>query len=135
MRKALKKALFKLGKDIISRGEKGVTLVESLVAIGILGGGVMTLILAMSGGALAIQENDQQAVAQSLARTQIEYIKNYPFDKNATTYPSVSTPEGYGISVEVTEPTDCDNNIQKITATITRGGAVILTAEDYKVDR
>ena len=135
MRKALKKALFKLGKDIISRGEKGVTLVESLVAIGILGGGVMTLILAMSGGALAIQENDQQAVAQSLARTQIEYIKNYPFDKNATTYPSVSTPEGYGISVEVKEPTDGDNNIQKITAIITRGSAVILTAEDYKVDR
>jgi type II secretory pathway pseudopilin PulG len=131
----LKKALFKLGKDIIIRGEQGVTLVESLVAIGILGGGVMTLILAMSSGALAIKENDQQAVAQSLARTQIEYTKNYAYDADAVTYPAVSAPDGYDISVEVAAVPGGSENIQKISASISRNGAVILTAEDYKVDR
>jgi type II secretory pathway pseudopilin PulG len=135
MRKVLNKALSRLGKGIISRGEQGVTLVESLVAIGILGGGVMTLILAMSSGALAIQENDQQAVAQSLARTQIEYTKNYTYDADAVTYPAVNAPDGYDISVEVAAVPGGGEDIQKITASIMCGGAVILTAEDYKVNR
>jgi type II secretory pathway pseudopilin PulG len=131
----LRKTLKYLGKQFFYRGERGITLVESLVAIAILGGGVMTLVLTMSGGALAIQENDQQAVAQSLARTQLEYIKSYAYDAAATTYPAVSVPDGYGISVGVTAVPGGDGDIQKITANVTRDGAVIMTAEDYKVNR
>jgi type II secretory pathway pseudopilin PulG len=131
----LKRALIKLGNIFSNRGERGITLVESLVAIAILGGGVITLILTMSGGALAIQENDEQAVAQSLARTQLEYTKSYAYDPGATTYPAVSAPDGYGILVGVTTAPGGDGNIQKITANVTRDGAVIMTTEDYKVNR
>jgi type II secretory pathway pseudopilin PulG len=131
----LKRALTRLGKIFTDRNETGVTLVESLVAIAILGGGVLTLVLTLSGGALAIQENDRQVTAQSLARTQLEYTKSYPYDPAATTYPAVSVPDGYGIVVGVTAVPGANNNIQKITANITRDGSVILTAEDYKVNR
>src|SRR4030042_3704420 len=62
------------------RNESGVSLVEALVAVAILGGGVLTMILAMSGGVLAVNENDEEVTAQSLARTQMEYIKNYAYD-------------------------------------------------------
>jgi type II secretory pathway pseudopilin PulG len=121
--------------DKLYRDERGTTLVEALFAIAILGGGILTIILAMSTGALAIQENDEQAVAQSLARTQLEYVKNYAYDAGAVTYPAVSAPEGYGINVGVSATPDGDGEIQKITANVTREGAVILTAEDYKVNR
>jgi type II secretory pathway pseudopilin PulG len=131
----MKRVFTQLGNIFYKRGEKGITLVESLVAIAILGGSVLTLILAMSGGALAIKENDQQAIAQSLARTQLEYAKSCTYDPGATTYPAVSAPGGYGITVGVTSVPDGDANIQKITANITRDGAVIMTAEDYKVNR
>lgn len=124
-----------LGRILLNRDESGITLVEALVAVAILGGGVLTLILAMSGGALAVQENDQEVTAQSLARTQMEYTKDYPYDSGATTYPTVSAPAGYGISVGVTPVPDTDTDIQKVTANITRGGTVIMTVEDYKVNR
>ncbi len=131
----MKRVLIRLGKILFSRDERGITLVESIVAIAILGGGVLTLVLTMSGGALAVRENDQQAIAQGLARTQLEYVKNLSYDPGATTYPAVSAPDGYGISVVVTEVSGGGPDIQKITANVIRDGAVIMTAEDYKVNR
>ena len=131
----MRRFLIRLGKTLLNRGEKGVTLVESIVAIAILGGGVLTLVLTMSGGALAVRENDQQAITQGLARTQLEYVKNYAYAPGAATYPAVSVPDGYGISVGVTAVPGGSADIQKITANITRDGAVIMTAEDYKVNR
>jgi type II secretory pathway pseudopilin PulG len=117
------------------RGEGGIALVEALVAIAILGGGVLTLILAMSGGALAVRENDREVVAQGLARTQLEYIKNCPFDPGATDYPVVDAPTGYGITVVVTPVPGAGDDIQKVTASIDRDGDVVMTVEDYKVNR
>jgi type II secretory pathway pseudopilin PulG len=131
----LKRVLTRLGNIFLNRGERGVTLVESLVAIALLGGGVLTMILAMSGGALAVQDNDQQTTAQSLARTQLEYTKSYTYAPGAATYPAVSVPDGYGISVGVTAVPSTNSNIQKITVNVTRDSAVIMTTEDYKVNR
>jgi type II secretory pathway pseudopilin PulG len=131
----MKNVLRRLGKILINRGEKGMTLVESLVAIAMLGGGVLTLVLALSSGALALQENDQESIAQGLARTQLEYVKNYTYNPGATSYPIVSAPEGYSIAVGVTIVPDTNSNIQKITASVIRDGVIIMTAEDYKVNR
>jgi type II secretory pathway pseudopilin PulG len=122
-------------KGLFRRGEQGISLLESIIAIAILGGAVITLVVTMSGGALAVSENDRQAVAQGLARTQLEYVKNCVFDPGATTYPTVSVPEGYSVSVGVTAVPGAGADIQKITANVTRDGAVILSAEDYKVNR
>jgi type II secretory pathway pseudopilin PulG len=131
----MKKGLIRASNRFFKRGERGISLVECIVAIAILGGAVLTLVLTMSGGALAVRENDRQAVAQGLARTQLEYVKNHAYDPGATTYPAVSVPEGYGISVGVTAVPGAGADIQKITANVTRDGAVILSAEDYKVNR
>lgn len=131
----MQRALTRLRKIFTGRAETGLTLLESLVAIAILGGAVLTLILTMSGGALAVQENDHRVTAQGLARTQIEYTKSYAYDPDATTYPVISTPDSYGVTVNVTAVPDADSNIQKITANVTLNGTVILTTEDYKVNR
>ena len=129
--------------------QRGLGLGESLVAVAILGVAVVSFVVALSTGSIAVGECNQEVVAQSLARTQLEYTKSYPYNSEATTYPYVYTydetynpspinlPEGYGISVAVgsiLEPAT-DANIQKITVTISRGGEDILTIEDYKVNR
>jgi type II secretory pathway pseudopilin PulG len=132
----MKRVLIPLSKILFNRGERGITLVESIVAIAILGGGIITMVITMSGGALAVRTNDQMAIAQGLARTQLEYVKNHTYDSGATTYPSVSVPDGYSITVGVTTvPPGAGPYIQKITTNVTRDGAVIMTAEDYKVNR
>ena len=116
-------------------GESGMTLLEALVAIGILGGCVLTMILAMSSGALAVRENGQEVTVQNLARSQMEYIKNYAYSSNATTYPKISVPAGYSISVKVTAVPSTNTNIQKVTANVSRNGTVLMTVTDYKVNR
>ena len=118
-----------------NRGERGIALVEAIVAVGILGGGVLTMVMSMSGGAMAVQENDQEVTAQSLARTQMEYIKDYAYDPDAATYPTVNAPADYGISVSVTAVPNTNMNIKKVTANITREGSVVLSVQDYKVNR
>lgn len=124
-----------LGKPKLLRDEKGLTMVESVVTIAIVGVAVVAFAVALSTGSLAVNESDQEVMVQSLARTQLEYIKGYPYDPEATTYPTVNTTDNYSISVAVTSIPDTDANIQKITANISREGQVLLTVEDYKVNR
>src|SRR3990172_7667882 len=82
--------------------QRGVSLVEAMVAVALLGGGVLALVVAMSGGAMAVQENDALAEAQALVRAQMEYTKSYAYDTGASTYPAITPPEGYSVSVNVT---------------------------------
>ena len=124
-----------LNKLKVLKDEKGLTLVESLVAIAIIGVVLVAFAVAMSTGIIAVRENDQEVTVQSLARTQMEYIKGYPYDSEATTYPTVNTTDNYSISVAVTSVPDTYANIQKVTANISRDGQVLLTIEDYKVAR
>ena len=65
----------------------------------------------------------------------MEYIKGCPYDSGATTYPAVDTTDNYSISVGVTSVPDTDANIQKVTANISRNGQLLMTVEDYKVNR
>ncbi len=117
------------------RDERGLALVESLIAVAILGTTVVTFAVALATGSLAVNENDQEVVAQSLARTQLEYTKSYTYDPGATTYPAVPAPAGYTISVAVASITGTNSNIQKITANISREGKQVMTIQDYKVNR
>lgn len=115
--------------------ERGIALVESLVALAILGTTLVTLIIALATGSIAIRETDEEMVVQSLARTQLEYIKGYTYDSGATSYPAVAAPPGYAISVGVSAIPGTNTDIQKISANITRAGVLVLTIEDYKVNR
>ncbi|OGO21880.1 MAG: hypothetical protein A2144_04825 [Chloroflexi bacterium RBG_16_50_9] len=115
--------------------ENGMTLIEVLVTIGIMGVALVTFTVALSTGSLAVSESDQEVTTQGLAQTQMEYTKGYPYDPGATTYPTISPPDGYAIAVAVSPVAGADTNIQKVTANISRDGQLLLTLEDYKVNR
>jgi type II secretory pathway pseudopilin PulG len=124
------------GKLKVFKDEKGLTLVESLITIAIVGGVLGAFIVALSTGSLAVRENDQELTTQSLARSQMEYTKGYPFNPGATTYPAVAAPADYSVTVGVSTVLGADDpNVQKITANVSRDGQVLLTVEDYKVKR
>jgi type II secretory pathway pseudopilin PulG len=137
------------GLKVRFQDEAGIGLVESLAAVALLGIAGTAFVLSLSTGAIAVRENDQEVVAQSLARAQLEYIKNYPYNPGATTYPYVDSydetynpspitlPEGYGIGVVVSPIPEAggDTDIQKIAVTISREGVDLLTVAGYKVKR
>jgi type II secretory pathway pseudopilin PulG len=118
-----------------ARDERGLGLVETLVAVAVLGTAVVAFVSGLSAGTVAIGAQDEAVVAQGLAQSQMEYTKSYPYDPLATTYPTVNTVAGYAISVGVAAIPDTDADIQKITVTISRAGSDIITVEDYKVNR
>jgi hypothetical protein len=116
-------------------GERGISLVEAAMAIAILGTVIVAMILSMSGGVMAVQDDGQMVTAQSLARTQLEYIKNCTYEADAATYPTVSVPDGYSITVAVNKVPDTSTDIQKVTVNILRSSSIIFTISDYKVKR
>jgi Tfp pilus assembly protein PilV len=112
--------------------ERGISLTEVVVAVGIMGVVVLAFVSALSTGSIAVREGEQEVVSQRLVQTQLEYIKSCPYN---TSYSTVDVPEGYAISVEVGSTPDNDTDIQKISVTVYRDGEDILTVEDYKVNR
>ena len=134
------------GKALL-KCQRGVSLVESLVAVAILGVSLIAIPPALSTGALAVSAIDQEAVAQSLAQSQLAHTKSYPYDPEAVSYPSVGTydathnpnpltiPEGYSITVGVSSIPDTDDDIQKVTVTIFRDGESVLEIADFKANR
>jgi type II secretory pathway pseudopilin PulG len=124
-------------KQIFTRikSQRGLGLVETLVAVAILGTAVVAFVVSLSAGSLAVSEQDTETVAQTLAQTQMEYIKNYPFNPAAITYPTVVAPGGYTINVGVSLVGGTDANIQKITVDILQSGASVFLVSGYKVNR
>jgi type II secretory pathway pseudopilin PulG len=118
-----------------TQSQRGLGLVETLVAVAILGTSVVAFAVALSAGSIAVGEQSQEVVAQGLAQAQLEYTKSYDYDAGASTYPAVDAPEGYAVAIGVGAVPDTDAGIQKITVTIRRGSENILTVEDYKVNR
>ena len=130
------------------KDQRGLGLVESVVAVAILGIAMVSFVTALSTGSIAVRESDQETKAQSLAHAQMEYVKSYPYQREATTYPyayiydetynpnPIILLEGYDIYVAVSSiPEAADTDIQKITVTISREGVDILTVDNYKVNR
>ncbi len=118
-----------------AQGQRGLGLVETLVAVAILGTSVVAFVVALSTGSIAIGLQDEEVVAQRLAQAQLEYTKSYAYNAGAGTYPAIIAPEDYTVSVNVSSIPNTDDDIQKITATVLRDGENVLIVEDYKVNR
>ena len=122
-----------MSKVTIMKSEKGTSLIETAVALALLGiMGVAFL------GALATTSNsrlivDEHVSARILAESQIENIKKQTY---AFCYAPVPIPADYlGYSAEIDIDNMRNGNIQKITVTIQHHSRDIKTLESYKVNR
>ena len=82
---------------------------------------------------------DEQSIAESLACSEAEYVKNYNYQYSAIEYPvdpNLNIPNGWNMPPPAVEPVhDTDDGIQKITIIVQRNGELKLSVEMYKVDR
>jgi len=117
-------------------GEEGVGLVETLIAVGILGLALTVLLAAVSTGSLAVSRTEERVAAENLARSQLEYTKSQGYLTPPASYLTVTpSPGGYGVVVEAASIPDTNSGIEKITVTVSRDGKTLLVVEDYKVNR
>jgi len=123
------------GWRVVAGGQDGVGLVETLIAVAILGVTLVTLLAAISTGSIGVATTEERVTAENLARSQLEYAKSQAYLTAPASYATVTPPAGYAISAEATSIPEGDSSIQKITVTVTRDGDTLLTVEDFKVDR
>jgi len=136
-------------------GERGMTLIEVLVALGILAAVAVVFLLGMTTSSKAVMVSQKSVAVDSLAKSELEYVKSldelpyappseplwwYQLPGNPPTWDLGRTlPDGYsGYSVEVSGHSlggaYLPEEIQKITVTVTRGEDTF-TLEGYKVNR
>ena len=103
----------------LSGGERGVGLVESLIALAIVGVAITALLGALSTGSMAVGKTDRRVTAESLARAQMEYTKSLPYLVAPASYEAIAPlPEGYSISAVASPVSGRDSDLQRVTVTV-----------------
>jgi len=154
---------------VLNKNQRGFTLIEVLVAMAILGLVGVAFLVSLSIASKAIILADERTTSESLARSQIEYIKNQSYSDDSWTYTVTSSQrsptqqpswwdpdndippllssnyDGYSVEASAVdfdadgdgtvEVPGEDEDIRKITVTVSHHGEEVLTLEDYKVDR
>ena len=125
---------------IVRRAERGFTLIEVLVALGIFGFVGLGIMGGLATGLRAQDSNRVHTIGENLARSVLEDIRFKPYE-NDNDYSPFLVPVLSGFSFSVTtdpyctpEPCEPDDNIQLIVVSTFRGDAII-TVEDLKVRR
>ena len=137
-------------------GQKGQTLVEVLVAIVILGMVAVPFLTSLSVSSRAIMVTDDKATAESLARSELEYVKDSPYNFTGFSYSIPGTPPpwdpsrtaldscyatysvnvtGVPIDPNTSVPVSPDQHIQKIIVVVYHQNNSVLTMNTYKTDR
>ena len=131
---------------IVNKNEKGIGLIEVLIALAILGIVAAAFLSGLATASRAFYIADVRTTAESLARSQMEHVKNQPYDtiNVPPVYDEISgIPADFNIvtTAERLDPegdtTSDDDGLQKITVTVSHLEVVNvkITLEDYKVDR
>jgi prepilin-type N-terminal cleavage/methylation domain-containing protein len=131
--------------------EKGISLIEVMVAMTIISIVVVGYLSAMTTSSRAAIKADQMDTARTLAQSVMEFLKVQPFTSSYT-LPSALFAEdsnafldypGYTIGAVYTDawrivpttPSGRDALIQQITVTILCNGRAVFTLEDCKTRR
>ena len=125
---------------------RGFSMLEVVIAIALLGIIAVSVLTALQTAAMALISADRRATAESIARTQMEYVRYSGYDDIL----EEGHPE-YGLDpqIEDTLPPDFsvvttairlnkdenpsdDDGIQQITVTVSHEDVVVVTLEDFK---
>jgi prepilin-type N-terminal cleavage/methylation domain-containing protein len=117
------------------KSEKGFSLIEVVVALGLMGVIAVAFLTGILSSSRAVLVADEKTTAESLARSQMEYVKKVIYVEGAATYstdPALAIPSGFGVNTAVTS---LAVGLQEITVTIYYNCGVVTALEDYKVNR
>ncbi|MFC1847624.1 hypothetical protein ACFLW5_02290 [Chloroflexota bacterium] len=120
--------------------ESGTTLLETVVAIAVLGAIAVTFLSGLATVSRAAFITDEQSTAQCVAQSQMEWVQNLSYVYDANSYPSMPLPEikdyiGYSVNITAESLHNPDDGIQKIFVRLKHSGEAVTSLEGYKVDR
>lgn len=120
----------------IWNGEKGVGLVEVLIAVAILAIGITTYISAFSTSSIAIGKESRRVLAKTYAVSQLHHTRSQAYQIAPYAYPTTTPPSAnFTATSNATAIEGKDDNIQKITVTVQFNGVTLSSLEEFKVNR
>jgi prepilin-type N-terminal cleavage/methylation domain-containing protein len=112
------------------RKQRGFSLIEVLIALALLGLIAIAYLGGLSVASKAMIISDERTTAESLARSQMEYVKNQDYSDNEWSYKvdtsSRSTPGG--------APSWWDDDNPPLLSSDYAGYSVTVQAEDFDAD-
>lgn len=126
--------------SLFRRHEAGVTLIETVVSVALVGTVGLALLSGLATASKAAVIADEHATAESLARSQLESAKRAAYVYEASSYapdplPSEADYTGYSVVITAAPLNTPDDGIQKITVIVSRSGTEKYRLVSYKVDR
>ncbi len=115
------------------KSEKGVSLIETIVALALVGIIAVTFLSALATTSNTRAIADERASAEILAESQMEKIKKQGYALSYDPVPILDEYDSY--SADILVDSMRNGNIQKITVTISHKGQDVTTLESYKVNR
>lgn len=140
-------------KARLLKKEKGFTLIEVVLSLAILGIVAAGFLGALASGSRGISMADEQATAESIARTQLEHVRGQDYidysEASHAVYTKTSAPATYSVDLSAVpfDPDtglpygqlggvfDQDDGIQSITVVVKHNSVEVFTLEDYRTLR
>lgn len=121
------------------KGEKGFTIIETLVALALLGIIAVAFLSGVATASKASSIANERAIAESLVRSEAEYVKSCAYQDSASEYPvdpSLTVPDSWIVPPPVVGLVHAtDDGIQEVTVTAEHNGEEVLSLKIYKVYR
>ena len=132
--------LFRRMLKVFTYHESGTTLLETVIALAVLGTIAVTFFSGVITTSKAAFMADERATAESLAQSQIEWAANATYVYDTIQYSPAPIPSGrdyinYSANITAQSLHPSDDGIQKITVTVSRSGETVIILEGYKVYR
>ena len=121
------------------KSDSGFTLIETLIALAILGVVAVAILSGLTVATKATVIMDEQAIAESLVKSEIEYVKTCPYEYSVSEYPvdtALTIPTDWSMAPPSVVPVHAtDDGIQMVTVAAEHNGRTMLSVNIYKVDR
>lgn len=139
-----------LGKEKfrLIRGQKGVSLIETVIALALLGIIGVAFLSGLTTTSRALMANQESVIAESLAKSQLEHIKTQayiPVEEyvGANCYEEIAIPDDLvgKYEIEIINPPDpidvgdgeeAPFEVQSITVVIKLNGKAVLSVSSYR---
>ena len=126
-------------KNCPVKGERGTSAIEILIGIVILGLVGITFLGGVGTSTQATIITKEQSIAESLVRSEAEYVKKCGYQYGISEYPvdpSLTIPDGWTVPSPVIEPVHgSDDGLQKVTVSAQHQSETVLSIVIYKAAR